>query len=139
MIPVKAEYMAPLNYKSVDKHAEFANETQKENYIRLLKNELCAINEKADKITTNAHLLRTNCINYPKGKYALRSCNFALLEQKCSEYTQTKTQEQTQVNNQKQPQSLADKIKSAQQKADKANQETAAKNTQPKRNKGQEL
>lgn len=36
-------------------------------------------------------------------------------------------------------QSLADKIKSAQQKADKANQETAAKNIQPKRNKGQEL
>ena len=43
------------------------------------------------------------------------------------------------VINKTQPQSLADKIKSAQQKADKANQETADKNIQPKRNKGQEL
>ena len=55
-------------------------------------------------------------------------CDFKFLEQKCSEYTQTKTQEQTQVNNQTQPQSLADKIKSAKQEAEKANQETANKN-----------
>lgn len=60
------------------------------------------------------------------------SCAFSLLEQKCEEYTKDKAQEQS--NNQ----SLADKIKSAQQKADKVNQE-ADKNIQSKRDKGQEL
>lgn len=56
-------------------------------------------------------------------------CNFALLEQKCSEYEKSKTQEQTQ--------SLADKIKSAQQKADNLNQNREYKTSQ-KRDKEQE-
>lgn len=62
------------------------------------------------------------------------SCDFSFLEQKCKEYTKDKSQEQS--NNQ----SLADKIKSAQQKADKVNQnQQADKNLQPKKDKGQEL
>lgn len=56
-------------------------------------------------------------------------CNFALLEQKCSEYEKSKTQEQTQ--------SLADKIKSAQQKVDNLNQNREYKTSQ-KRDKEQE-
>lgn len=64
-------------------------------------------------------------------------CDFKFLEQKCSEYIQTKTQEQTQINNQTQPQSLADKIKSAQQKADKINQNRDNRE-QPKKDKEQE-
>lgn len=86
MIPVKKECMTPLDYKSIGCQTDFSSETQKEGYIRLLKNELRSINEKADKIIANASRLRENCMNYPKGKYALRSCNFALLELKCAAY-----------------------------------------------------
>ena len=86
MIPVKAEYMTPLDYKTIGCQADFISEVQKERYIRLLKNELRSINERADKIMANASRLRDNYIQYPKGKYALRSCDFALLEQKCAEY-----------------------------------------------------
>lgn len=57
-------------------------------------------------------------------------CNFVLLEQKCAEYIKFKTQEQSQ--------SLTDKIKSAQQKADKMNQDKEH-NTNHKRDKGKEL
>ena len=75
-----------IDYITIGCQADFLSEVQKERYIRLLKNELRSINEKADKIIANASRLRDNCIQYPKGKYALRSCDFALLEQKCAEY-----------------------------------------------------
>jgi len=47
--------------------------------------------------------------------------------------------EQQFIPEQNEKTSIADKIKAAQDKADKLNQETADKNIQPKRNKGQEL
>ncbi len=85
-----------------------------------------------DNIQSRANHIYNKRITSPNKFEKKMFCNFALLEQKCVEYTKDKAQAQSRN------QVLSDKIKSAQQMADKVNQETA-KNKQPKRDKGQEL
>ena len=50
MIPVKAEHMTPLDYKTIGCQAGFISEVQKERYIRLLKTNCVPLMKKRTKL-----------------------------------------------------------------------------------------
>lgn len=99
-------------------------------YKRLLQKELKYCNSIRDDIRQKAKDIYDTVINKESYIMVKNCCDFKLLEQKCIEYEQNRAQ--------KQNQSLASKIKSAQQKANKINQ-SRKHNMNHKRDKGQEL
>lgn len=130
---LRFNYMFPIP-KGIEKPYVFSSIADKKyRFLVTQEYQYCVSNQ--DEIRRLAHRTYKRVLLGKDKGLVHNSCAFTLLEQKCTEYTKDKSQ----AHNTEQTQSLADKIKSAQQKADKANQETAAKNIQPKQNKGQEL
>lgn len=100
-------------------------------YKALLSQELQYCINNQDTIRTLASRTHKRVLLGKNKGLVHNSCDFQLLEQKCKEYSQENYE-------QKQSLSLSDKIKVAQQKADKANQGKES-HTYLKRDKGQEL
>lgn len=86
MIPIDNENIIMLEYKEIEKYRKFRNDKEKRLYISLLNMELDLINDKIEKIKTNANKLYNHKKNKPYSKISARCCDFQLLEQKCKEY-----------------------------------------------------
>ncbi|MBQ9659133.1 MAG: type III toxin-antitoxin system ToxN/AbiQ family toxin [Clostridia bacterium] len=86
MIPIDNENVRILKYKEIDEYRKFKNDKEKHLYISFLSFELGLINDKIDKIKSNAVELYNEKINRPNSKISKRCCDFKLLEEKCREY-----------------------------------------------------
>lgn len=86
MIPISNENIKILDYKEIHKYRNFKNEKEKTLYISFLNLELKLINDKIDKIKSNAIKLYDEKIKNPNSKISKRCCDFKLLENKCREY-----------------------------------------------------
>ena len=86
MIPIDNENVRVLKYKEIDEYRKFKNDKEKHLYISFLNFELRLINDKIDKIKSNAVELYNEKINRPNSKISKRCCDFKLLEEKCREY-----------------------------------------------------
>ena len=86
MIPIDNENVRVLKYKEIDEYRKFKNDKEKHLYISFLSFELGLINDKIDKIKSNAVELYNEKINRPNSKISKRCCDFKLLEEKCREY-----------------------------------------------------
>ena len=86
MIPIDNDNIKILKYKEIDEYRNFENDKEKRLYIVLLSSELRIINEKIEKIKSNAIKLYNEKINRPNSKISKRCCDIKLLEEKCREY-----------------------------------------------------
>ncbi len=86
MIPIDNENVRVLKYKEIDEYRKFKDDKEKHLYISFLSFELGLINDKIDKIKSNAVELYNEKINRPNSKISKRCCDFKLLEEKCREY-----------------------------------------------------
>lgn len=90
MIPIDKANVKLLDYKEIDKYRNFKNDKEKSLYISLLSFELDLINDKIDKIKSNAVKLYNEKSSRPNSKISKRCCDFKLLEEKCKEYEKNK-------------------------------------------------
>lgn len=86
MIPIDNENVRILKYKEIDEYRKFKNDKEKSLYISFLSFELGLINDKIEKIKSNAIELYNEKLNRPNSKISKRCCNFRLLEEKCKKY-----------------------------------------------------
>ena len=80
-----------LEYKDVDKHRTFADDTEKSKYIDLMKTELKIINSM--NIEKSAIRVYENKYEKPDSDLAKRCIDFKLMEQLASQYEQGKEKE----------------------------------------------
>lgn len=90
MIPIDNENVRILKYKEINEYRKFKNDKEKHQYISFLSFELGLINDKIEKIKSNAEELYNEKINRPNSKLSKRCCDFRLLEEKCKEYKNSK-------------------------------------------------
>lgn len=86
MIPISDENIKVLEYKEIHKYRNFRNEKEKTLYISFLNLELKLINDKLEKIKSNAIKLYCEKMKNPNSRISKRCCDFKLLENKCQEY-----------------------------------------------------
>ena len=86
MIPIDNCSIKNLKYREIEEYRKFKNDKEKNLYISLLNMELKLINDKIEKIKSNALELYNEKINKPNSKVSIRCCDFKLLEEKCKNY-----------------------------------------------------
>lgn len=91
MIPVPSICVKQLKYDQIENYRLFHNEKEKTNYIYLLQKEKALIDKVENTLQAKASKLYQKCISYPNSLLASRCCNFKLLEEKCSLYTNNPT------------------------------------------------
>lgn len=86
MIPAPKNCVEQLKSNNVDKYRTFTSETEKNDYIFLLMEELLSIKDKEDKILNNANKLYQICSTIPDSPILLRCCKFKELEKICNKW-----------------------------------------------------
>jgi protein AbiQ len=89
MIPVPDNCLTQLKYNQVANFRSFSDEKEKTNYIYLLQKEKALIDNVQDTIQAKALKLYQKCIAKPDSSLAARCCDFKMLEEKCSSYSDT--------------------------------------------------
>ena len=75
-----------ITINEINYYVPISSVKEKHLYISFLSFELGLINDKIDKIKSNAVELYNEKINRPNSKISKRCCDFKLLEEKCREY-----------------------------------------------------
>ncbi|MBD5445133.1 MAG: hypothetical protein HDR29_06225 [Lachnospiraceae bacterium] len=68
-------------------HPLFNNEKEKTDYVYLLQKEKALIDKVQDTLQIKALKLYQKCTDKPDSSLASRCCNFKMLEEKCTSYT----------------------------------------------------
>lgn len=89
MIPVPDNCVTQLKYNQVDHFRSFKNEKEKTDYIYLLQKEKALIDKFQDILQGKALKLYQKCTVNPDSSLASRCCNFKMLEEKCTSYSDT--------------------------------------------------
>ena len=89
MIPVPDNYLTQLKYNQVESFRSFSNEKEKTDYVYLLQKEKALIDNVQNTLQNKALKLYQKCIAKPDSSLAARCCNFKMLEEKCSSYSDT--------------------------------------------------
>ena len=89
MIPVPDNCLTQLKYNQVESFRSFSNEKEKTDYVYLLQKEKALIDNVQDTLQNKAKKLYQKCIAKPDSSLAARCCNFKMLEEKCSSYSDT--------------------------------------------------
>ena len=89
MIPVPDNCLTQLKYNQVESFRSFSNEKERIDYIYLLQKEKALIDNVQDSLQNKAMKLYQKCIAKPDSSLAARCCNFKMLEEKCSSYSDT--------------------------------------------------
>ena len=109
MIPVPDNCLTQLKYNQVESFRSFSNEKEKTDYVYLLQKEKALIDKAVtvdavkaayeeakalidnvqDTLQNKALKLYQKCIAKPDSSLAARCCNFKMLEEKCSSYSDT--------------------------------------------------
>ena len=89
MIPVPDNCLTQLKYNQVESFRSFSNEKEKTDYVYLLQKEKALIDNVQDTLQNKALKLYQKCIAKPDSSLAARCCNFKMLEEKCSSYSDT--------------------------------------------------
>ncbi len=76
MILIDSENVRVLKYKEIDEYRKFKNDKENSLYISFLSFELGLINDKIEKIKSNAIELYNEKLNRPNSKISRRCCNF---------------------------------------------------------------
>lgn len=91
MIPVPTTCVTQLKYDQIENYRLFNSEKEKTDYIYLLQKEKALIDKAENTLQTKASKLYQKCISNPNSLLTSRCCNFKLLEEKCSLYTNNLT------------------------------------------------
>ena len=86
MIPIPLQYITMLDYNDVAKYKKFNNDSEKTNYINLLRKELKVIRSMSKKIKENAIYLYEHYKVFPNDRISSRCCNFIKLEESIKSY-----------------------------------------------------
>ena len=89
MIPVPDNCLTQLKYNQVESFRSFSNEKEKTDYVYLLQKEKALIDNVQDTLQNKAMKLYQKCIAKPDSSLAARCCDFKMLEEKCSSYSDT--------------------------------------------------
>ena len=89
MIPVPDNCLTQLKYNQVESFRSFSNEKEKTDYVYLLQKEKALIDNVQNTLQNKAMKLYQKCIVKPDSSLAARCCNFKMLEEKCSSYSDT--------------------------------------------------
>ena len=89
MIPVPDNCLTQLKYNQVESFRSFSNEKEKTDYVYLLQKEKALIDNVQDTLQNKALKLYQKRIAKPDSSLAVRCCNFKMLEEKCSSYSDT--------------------------------------------------
>ena len=87
MIPVPENCITQLKYDQIQNFRSFNYEKERIDYIYLLQKEKILIDNLQNIIQTKAKKLYEKCCSNPHTSLAARCCNFRLLEEKCSSYS----------------------------------------------------
>lgn len=85
MFPVPKSIIHTLEYKNIDKHRTFTSETEKTQYIDLLRKEMAVINSL--NIKKKAKSLYNLKIKFPDNNVSQRCLEFLNLEELANLYT----------------------------------------------------
>ena len=85
MFPISKSIISTLEYKDIDKHRTFTSETEKTQYIDLLRKEMTVINSL--DIENKAKSLYDLKIKFPDDAVSKRCLDFSKLEELASQYT----------------------------------------------------
>ncbi len=86
MIPVPKQCITQLKYNQIESFRHFISEKEKTDYIYLLQKEKYIIDQSQNILHEKALKLYQKCISHPTSSFAMRCCNFKLLEEKCDLY-----------------------------------------------------
>ena len=89
MLPVPDNCLTQLKYNQVESFRSFSNEKEKTDYVYLLQKEKALIDNVQDTLQNKAMKLYQKCIAKPDSSLAARCCDFKMLEEKCSSYSDT--------------------------------------------------
>lgn len=89
MIPVQDDCLTQLKYNQVESFRSFRNEKEKTDYIYLLQKEKALIDSIQETLQNKASKLYQKCVAKPDSSLAARCCDFKMLEEKCSTYSNT--------------------------------------------------
>ena len=81
--------LTQLKYNQVESFRSFSNEKEKTDYVYLLQKEKALIDNVQDTLQNKALKLYQKCIAKPDSSLSARCCNFKMLEEKCSSYSDT--------------------------------------------------
>ena len=86
MIPIYENNAKKLKYKEIEQYRDFSSDKEKSLYISFLSLELKLINNKIERIKSNALKLYKEKINNPNSNISKRCCDFKILEEKSKLY-----------------------------------------------------
>ena len=89
MIPVPDNCLTQLKYNQIENFRSFKNKKEKTDYVYLLQKEKDLIDKIQNTLLNKAAKLYQKCVSKPDSSLASRCCNFKLLEEKCSSYSNT--------------------------------------------------
>lgn len=87
MIPVPDNRLTHLKYNQVESFRSFSNEKKITDYVYLLQKEKALIDNVQDTLQNKVLKLYQKCIAKPDFSLAATCCNFKMLEEKYSSYS----------------------------------------------------